>query len=81
MVESNRLARVGWWDFKNSFLRLSAALFSTSLDPSNEMSDSVGWLLLSYILLVFLLVCSISQLSYPVIRPDGKRRSGVDCVG
>jgi len=36
----------------------------TSLDPSNEMSDSVGWLLLSYLLLVFLLVCSISQLSY-----------------
>ena len=47
MVESNRLARVGWWDIKNSLLRLSA-LFSTSLDPSNEMSDSVGCLRLSY---------------------------------
>jgi hypothetical protein len=60
MVESNRLARVGWWDIKNSLLRLSA-LFSTSLDPSNEMSDSVGWLLLSYLQLVYFLVCSIAK--------------------
>jgi hypothetical protein len=51
---------VGWWDIKNSLLRLSA-LFSTSLDPSNEMSDSVGWLLLSYLQLVYLLVCSIAK--------------------
>jgi len=41
MFISNRLARVGWWEFKNSLLRLSA-LFSTSLDPANEMSDSGG---------------------------------------
>jgi hypothetical protein len=41
-VESNRLARVGWWDFKNSLLRLSA-LFSTSLDPRTEMSIDGMW--------------------------------------
>jgi hypothetical protein len=40
---------------ESSLLRLSA-LFSTSLDPSNEMSDSVGCLRLSYLQLVYLLV-------------------------
>jgi hypothetical protein len=45
---------------ESSLLRLSA-LFSTSLDPSNEMSDSVGCLRLSYLQLVYLLVCSIAK--------------------
>ena len=58
---------------ESSLLRLSA-LFSTSLDPSNdEMSDRVGWLLLSYlpVLLVNLFVCSIIQISY---YPEGYHR-------
>ena len=48
---------------ESSLLRLSA-LFSTSLDPSNEMSDSVGWLLLSYLQLVYLFSMQYRQISY-----------------